>query len=80
MCNMRGGNRVLVTTRRGFRTAVARNRARRVGREAYRRLGPWLHPGYDIVLAIHPAAVAHDRLCVEVESLLRRAGVLDKDR
>jgi ribonuclease P protein component len=40
----------------GFKGAVARNRARRLGKEAFRLLRPQLCCGYDLVLLVFPEA------------------------
>jgi ribonuclease P protein component len=47
-------NRICFTFSRGFGNAVARNRARRLGREAFRLLGPRLCGGYDLILLVYP--------------------------
>jgi len=47
-------NRICFTFSRGFANAVKRNRAKRLGREAYRILKPRLGCGYDLVLLIYP--------------------------
>jgi len=47
-------NRICFTFSRGFGTAVERNRARRLGREAYRNLKPRLRCGYDLILLVYP--------------------------
>lgn len=41
--------RVGITTSKKIGNAVLRNRSRRVIREAYRRLAPFVKPGYDLV-------------------------------
>jgi ribonuclease P protein component len=47
-------NRIVFTFSRKFGNAAERNRARRVGREAYRHLRPDLKTGYDLVLLVYP--------------------------
>jgi len=47
-------NRICFTFSRGFAGAVKRNRARRLGREAYRMLKHRLGQGYDLVLLVYP--------------------------
>jgi ribonuclease P protein component len=51
-------NRICFTFSRGFGTAVERNRARRLGREAYRNLKPRLRCGYDLILLVYPASAS----------------------
>jgi ribonuclease P protein component len=71
-------NRICFTLSRGFKTAVKRNRARRLGREAYRNLRPRLQCGYDLILLVYPPdtgstlAMRMDQL----EYLFSRAGML----
>ena len=70
-------NRLGVTANRKVRTAVTRNRVRRLLRESYRLLEPELKPGYDLIFMIKsadkvpPFSVVH----AEMEKLLIRAGV-----
>lgn len=47
-------NRIAFTFSRKFGNAVNRNRARRVGREAYRYIRQELKTGYDLVLLVYP--------------------------
>jgi ribonuclease P protein component len=49
-------NRICFTFSRGYGNAVERNRARRLGREAYRHLRPRLAGGYDLILLVYPNA------------------------
>ncbi|MDR2445180.1 MAG: ribonuclease P protein component [Spirochaetaceae bacterium] len=48
------GRRIAFTFARKFGNAVERNRARRLGREAYRHLRPKIKGGYDLVLLVYP--------------------------
>jgi ribonuclease P protein component len=48
-------NRIVFTFVRKFGNAVERNRARRLGREAYRFLRGGLKSGYDLALLVYPA-------------------------
>lgn len=60
--------------------AVARNRARRLLREAWRALVPRIADGHDAVLVAQPAiegAKAQD-VKAELETLLARSGALDR--
>jgi ribonuclease P protein component len=47
-------NRICFTFPRKYGNAVERNRARRLGREAYRLLKPRLKGGFDMVLLVYP--------------------------
>ncbi|GHT69649.1 ribonuclease P protein component [Spirochaetia bacterium] len=48
-------NRIGFTLARKYGNAVERNRAKRLGREAYRHLRPRLQGGFDLVLLVYPA-------------------------
>jgi len=71
-------NRICFTFSRGFGNAVERNRARRLGREAYRNLKPRLRCGYDFILLVYPEEPApiFTRRMKDLEYLLTRAGLL----
>ena len=58
MKNRLGVNRVGFTATKKVGKACARNRARRVMREAYRQLEPGLGTGYDIVFVARSATAA----------------------
>ncbi|MDR3170826.1 MAG: ribonuclease P protein component [Treponema sp.] len=64
-------NRIAFTFARHFGNAVERNRARRLGREAYRHIRHALKPGYDVVLLVYPAkgAAQKDVFAVRMEQL-----------
>ena len=71
-------NRICFATSRGFGNAVERNRARRLGREAYRLLKPRLAGGNDMVLLVYPenpCSAFADR-SEQFVYLLAKAGIL----
>jgi ribonuclease P protein component len=71
-------NRICFTFSRGFGNAVKRNRARRLGREAYRLLCPRLHSGYDLILLIFPETEASLATRTgQLEFLFSKAGLLE---
>jgi ribonuclease P protein component len=80
-------NRIGFTLARKFGSAPARNRAKRLGREAYRFLRPRLARGFDLVLLVYPPAASVEKpgrsgregLAVRVNqltALCARAGLL----
>jgi ribonuclease P protein component len=54
-------NRVVFTFARNYGNAVERNRAKRLGREAYRLLSSRLQGGFDLVLLIYPSGTKAKR-------------------
>jgi len=70
-------NRICFTFSRGFESAVARNRARRLGREAFRLMKPCLYGGYDLILQIFPESAASlSGRAGELKALFSKAGLL----
>jgi len=71
-------NRICFTLSRGFGNAVQRNRARRLGREAYRLLRPRLHGGYDLILLVFPETQATLSTRIrQLEFLFSKAGLFE---
>jgi len=73
-----GLTRIGVVAGRRLGTAVARNRAKRLLREAARHLYPRLAPGWDLVLIARPPILTVKEPQVEaaLERLAREAGLL----
>ncbi len=80
-------NRICFTFSRGFGNAVARNRARRLGREAFRLMKPCLFGGHDLILLVYPAEAAESEAslsskarlsdrAVQLRALFTKAGLL----
>lgn len=74
-------NRVGFTTVRHFGNAVARNRMRRLMREAYRSLAPELSSGYDIILMGIRKDDNSDfrKILTDLERALRKEKILIRD-
>lgn len=70
-------NRVVIRPVRGFRTAVERNRQRRLTREAYRLLKPRVRPGHDLAFLVYPGAYGFAERSRQVQALLTRAGLIE---
>jgi ribonuclease P protein component len=79
--NPEGGLRAAVVTSRTIGKAVERNFTRRRIRTALQSRWGMVSPGWDLLWIARPAArtVPFAQLDAAVESLLRRAGVLDGD-
>ena len=71
-------NRICFTFSRGFPGAVERNRAKRLGREAYRNLKPRIKSGYDMILLVYPdnPDTAYTGRVRQLRYLVARAGLL----
>jgi ribonuclease P protein component len=71
-------NRIALCPVRGFPNAVERNRQRRLARESYRLLKPRLKSGYDLAVVLYPGAYGLAERCSQMETLLTRAGLIDR--
>ena len=71
-------NRIAFTFSRKFGTAAERNRAKRLGREAYRHLRSEIKTGYDLVLLIYPGNDNFSFCMTRFENLLGRAGLFNR--
>ena len=71
-------NRLGVTGSRKLRTAVLRNRVRRLLRESYRLLEPQIKPGYDLIFTMKFVSEppGFSDVQKEMHDLLRRADAL----
>ena len=70
------GCRAVFVPVRSYRSAVARNRAKRLLRECW-RLGKDRHgPGYDVAVVLFPGTDSLDQRRTQLERLLAQAGVL----
>jgi len=66
-------NRIMVTLVRKYGTAVQRNRAKRVTREAYRRMQASLKTGYDLVVVLYPHSDTYDNRSRQLQELFEKA-------
>ena len=73
-------NRIVFTFTRKFGTAVARNRARRMGREAYRLMRNSLKTGFDLALLVYPGRDFLDERTEQLATLFSRAALFSGPR
>lgn len=71
--------RVVLSPVRKYGHAVARNRARRLGKEAYRQVKTVLKPGFDLAFILYPGDYSYGERINQFSSLLKRAGLLRED-
>jgi ribonuclease P protein component len=70
-------SRICFTFSRGFGNAVARNRARRLSREAFRLMKRRLSGGYDLILLVYPESErTFSERAGQLEFLFSKAGLL----
>ena len=76
-------NRIAITMVRKYGNAVKRNRARRLGREAYRLMKNELKTGYDLVLLIFPRSESApskrgtlEETAGQLKMLFKKAGLI----
>lgn len=72
--------RICFTFSKGFGNAVVRNRARRLGREAFRLMRSRLSGGYDLILIVYPKpegskAETLSGRTLQLETLFSKAGL-----
>ena len=72
-------NRVVVSPVRKYGGAVARNRARRVAKEAYRCIKSSVRPGFDLAFILFPGDFSYGERISQFSYLLKKAGLLRED-
>jgi len=70
--------RVVFIPTRKVRTAVERNRARRLGKEAFRQVKQGVKAGYDLAFILYPGEFTYEERFQQISSLLRKAGLLQE--
>lgn len=69
-------NRIAVIAKKGFKTAVDRNRKKRLAKEAYRHFKPEIKGGYDLIIFVIPGDYTYTDFLSIVQSLLKRSFIL----
>jgi ribonuclease P protein component len=72
-------SRVVVTPVRKFGGSVVRNRARRIGKEAYRCIKSSIKPGFDLAFILFPGDFSYGERISQFSCLLKKAGLLCED-
>ncbi|GHV84355.1 ribonuclease P protein component [Spirochaetia bacterium] len=70
-------NRMAFTFSRKFGNAVERNRARRLGREAYRHLRSSIKTAFDFALLVYPGNACYSGRLKELNELFFKAALID---
>jgi ribonuclease P protein component len=68
-------NRIAVCPVRGFKDAVARNREKRICREAYRQLKHTLKNGYDLAFVLYPGKHSLSDRVRQLDTVFERVGL-----
>jgi ribonuclease P protein component len=70
-------NRIAISPVRGFKNAVARNREKRVCREAYRQLKPKLKCGFDLAFVLYPGRHSLSDRIQQLEAVFKQIGLVE---
>ncbi|MCX7787658.1 MAG: ribonuclease P protein component [Spirochaetes bacterium] len=70
--------RVVFIPTRKVRTAVERNRTRRLGKEAFRQVKQGVKAGYDLAFILYPGEFTYEERFQQISSLLGKAGLLQE--
>lgn len=72
-------NRFLCTFKRGFGSAVERNRARRLSKEVYRQNKNRLKIGFDFILVVFSVKDCFSARKIQLFSLFEKSGLLEEN-
>lgn len=73
--NEKSYNRIAITTKRGFKNAVIRNRQKRIVKEIWCKIKTQVRAGYDIVLNIFPEQLSYGEWEDRVRHVFKLAGL-----
>ena len=76
--NGRAVNRIAIIAGRGCKSAVVRNRERRITREAYRDLKIDLTPGKDMLVVVNRCGQSYHERRQSLQRLFQRARLYDR--
>jgi len=77
--NGQGLSRVVFNPSRQFSNAIARNKAKRHGREIYRQLKYLVKPGFDLAFVFFPGEYSYIDRQEQILNLLQRTRLLIQD-
>lgn len=70
-------NRIAVLLKKGFSSAVKRNREKRIVKECYKSIKNYIYSGLDIILLISPVSYSYLSRFSQIVFLFRKAALLD---
>jgi len=69
-------NRIAYTLKKGFKSAVHRNRERRIVKECYKNINKYIKLGLDLVFYIFPGNYSYSSRFSQISNLLLKADLL----
>ena len=72
-------NRVLFSLGRKYGNSVQRNYTKRIGKELFRHLKPYLLTGYDLVFIFYSGDYTYQDRFIQIAGLMNQSGILKKE-